>query len=192
MATLLAAFVVGELWFWFALVAISILLVIGTEKAETFWPTFGLIVFVGLVLWANHGWLLWVLAHPVTLVVCLAAYVALGVVWSFPKWYFFVKGRKQQVSEAEEYWRSHLEGHESWPSMTGYVEAMVGKSMTVAPMPADHKSRILGWMTYWVWSFAWTIINDPLRKVWLQAYYSLQGVYESMSRKIYAKHDNMI
>lgn len=31
------------------------------------------------------------------------------------------------------------------------------------PDPKKHKRRILIWMTYWPWSFLWTMLNDPFK-----------------------------
>ncbi len=45
------------------------------------------------------------------------------------------------------------------------------------PDPKKHKSRILIWMTYWPWSFLWTMLNDPFKA----AYHWVLGLLRNIS-----------
>lgn len=45
------------------------------------------------------------------------------------------------------------------------------------PDPKKHKRRILIWMTYWPWSFLWTMLNDPFKA----AYHWVLGLLRKIS-----------
>lgn len=45
------------------------------------------------------------------------------------------------------------------------------------PDPKKHKRRILIWMTYWPWSFLWTMLNDPFKA----AYHWVLGLLRNIS-----------
>lgn len=45
------------------------------------------------------------------------------------------------------------------------------------PDPKKHKGRILIWMTYWPWSFLWTMLNDPFKA----AYHWVLGLLRKIS-----------
>jgi hypothetical protein len=54
------------------------------------------------------------------------------------------------------------------------------------PQPRKHKARILTWMTYWPWSFIWTMLNDPIKRFFKAIYYRLAAFLARMSDKMFA------
>jgi hypothetical protein len=49
------------------------------------------------------------------------------------------------------------------------------------PDPKKHKNRILIWMTYWPWSFLWTMLNDPFKA----AYHWVLGLLRRISHSAF-------
>lgn len=49
------------------------------------------------------------------------------------------------------------------------------------PDPKKHKRRILIWMTYWPWSFLWTMLNDPFKA----AYHWVLGLLKRISNSAF-------
>jgi len=52
---------------------------------------------------------------------------------------------------------------------------MRNRSLDVHPKVGKHKMRIYVWIAYWPWSFVWTMINDPVRKIFNRIYASIAG-----------------
>lgn len=48
-----------------------------------------------------------------------------------------------------------------------------------------HRNRILRWMTFWPWSFVWTMISDPIRRAFKMIYQRLAGVFTSISENAF-------
>ena len=54
------------------------------------------------------------------------------------------------------------------------------------PRPNKHKARILTWMTYWPFSFIWTMLNDPIKRLMKAIYYKIAGFLTRISDRIFA------
>jgi hypothetical protein len=62
--------------------------------------------------------------------------------------------------------------------------------LTIVPQVADNKSRITTWMAYWPWSAFWTLLNDPIRRLFRRLYNNLREFYQKMSDKVFADVKN--
>jgi len=49
------------------------------------------------------------------------------------------------------------------------------------PSYKKHKTRIFLWACYWPWSAFWTILNDPIKKLWDGIIYVVRGLLERIS-----------
>jgi hypothetical protein len=56
-----------------------------------------------------------------------------------------------------------------------------GVGFEFRPKYKDHKGRIFLWACYWPWSMFWTILNDPLKKVWDGIIWVVRGLLERIS-----------
>jgi hypothetical protein len=67
---------------------------------------------------------------------------------------------------------------------------LVAYRLREAPQVRLHKGDIMLWMTYWPFSGLWTLINDPIRKVFRTIYThiakSLQAISDRMSKGVTA------
>ena len=55
------------------------------------------------------------------------------------------------------------------------------------PQVKNHKDDIIRWMTFWPFSFAWTMLSDPIRKAFRHIFYAIQGTLQRISDKMFAK-----
>ncbi len=155
----------GTLWFWIFVFGISIALTALTEKDETE-ITFSGVIFIGslVTLWffgckeelSVIGSFIYF--NPGTTLLIALGYVILGIVWSFVKWYFYLVRMR--------------EAHQD----TSYPEHYFDVNR--------NKSRIMTWMIYWPLSGAWTLINDPIRKMYRSIFEWVGGSYQKMSDKM--------
>lgn len=71
-----------------------------------------------------------------------------------------------------------------------WVEYLNIQNVVITPQVADNKSKIITWMVYWPWSFFWTILNDPIRRLFRRIYNNLREFYQKMSDKVFADVKN--
>ena len=57
---------------------------------------------------------------------------------------------------------------------------------SIKPLAMNHKSSITQWIAFWPVSFAWTIINDPVRKVANYIFSRIKGTFQKMSDSMFA------
>jgi hypothetical protein len=53
------------------------------------------------------------------------------------------------------------------------------------PQVREHKSDIMLWMTYWPFSCVWTLINDPIRKIFRTIYANIAKSLQSISDRMF-------
>ncbi len=81
-----------------------------------------------------------------------------------------------------EEWKKYIESR--WPRSFAYYDD--GTFMLKRPKLSNHKGRIMAWIAYWPFSMAYTLLNDPVRKIVRLIYHRMQGVYESISARVWA------
>jgi hypothetical protein len=161
----------------FVSIVISLLLVIflATDKEEG--ATVSMLGGVVLLYFVTKGaFLIWIRDHIGTFLLLLLGYFVAGVIWSFIKWYFYLLNVRDEVRAAGSI--------EKWQKDNPW-KASYGQTWKVPPDPAQHKGRIIGWMTYWPWSALWTLINDPIRRIWKIIYSRVAGVFKSVSDSVF-------
>jgi hypothetical protein len=190
-----AIFVVGSGWFWLLLVAECIIVLVllewdqGAIATLTFVATLLLLQFLGDV--NIYGY---VIRHPETVLMGAAAYFVLGTVWAIAKWWFFVR---EQRSWYDELRAAFLRLHRLEPQ-SGMPEGLQhhwqqclslgkknGHRVEVRPSAAGHKRDIVRWMSYWPWSFSWTILKDPVRKAFLTIYHNIAAYLQEISNRAF-------
>jgi hypothetical protein len=128
-------------------------------------------------------------ANPLMTLAFLGGYLVAGVMWAFPKWWFYVRNKRNAYLERV---RSFLKGvgYEGWNDATTVPDEHLARwfglygrqRLRIVPLARDHKSRILHWMAWWPFSMLWTLINDPIRHIYRWAWESLRGIFDSISR----------
>lgn len=161
-------FAFGTLWFWLLLITAVILMIVFIEKEEESGTgaTFTLLIFLALTCFLGNLEFFktignYIVYHPGVIIGVFVGYFVLGVVWSFVKWYFYLIHLRD----------NHIEsGDKIAPSKISFLR---------------NKSRILVWMSYWPFSALWTLINDPIKKIFQHIQMKLSGTYQKMSDKIF-------
>jgi hypothetical protein len=57
----------------------------------------------------------------------------------------------------------------------------------IKPEAAKHKAAITEWIAFWPMSFAWTVLNDPVRKIVNYIFSRIKGTFQKMSDKMFAE-----
>lgn len=189
LAVFFALWAVG--W-WIVMIAGAITLLTLTEFESYAWTGivfFGLLAFLQL---SSFNILGWITANPVSFVVLIAGYAAVGVVYSMLKWRFsFLRRERERYDELESKFKEVADSDDrvkvgtyrneedndtidkaAWLSRAGWCWETVKVRY--------NKARITAWIGYWPWSLLWTLIDDPIRKMAEWLYATFKGWYEAL------------
>lgn len=162
-----ALFVFGTLGFWLLSVIAFIIIILALEN-KRWGGTGATLTMIGFfaALWFFGGQTLreasdFITQHPIKCTLNILGYIVVGIVWSFVKWYYFLLNYKEKVDRTYQNWRNYI------------------------PKVVDNKGKIIAWMTYWPMSALWTIINDPVRRMYDKIYRKLGKVYQKISDNVF-------
>ena len=128
----------------------------------------------------------------------VGAYLAVGIVWSFIKWFSFLIQYRDKYQESRAAFlaadkpkdgTTDVERWREWCSSRGYgysrrygVDTVFyGQSILHKPQATENKSRIIAWMSFWPFSLVGTVLNDPVRRLFNWLYSSLKAQYQRMA-----------
>lgn len=102
-------------------------------------------------------------SHTATAIAFVALYFAAGVVWSFFKWFFYLRTVRERYEKRE-----------------------INIRQADIPLAKNNINRISTWISYWVVSLLWTLINDPVRKFCRFLVFTFGSFYDRMSNQAFA------
>ena len=201
-----AFFVIGS--FWFVLVGLAVFswLVFLTEKESNWLASFVLLGFVWIVTSVNG---FSIVAEPVTTLKWAGVYLALGVVWSFVKWFIFLFGKRDELKKyKEEYIKRfapalQADGTFSPEDVDDFVKFLNDQGQytpkksqmsrtrlqgpqDLIPLVSDNVKDLTRWVAWWPFSIAWTLLNDFLHKLVRGVVRVCEGAYNSLSRSMFS------
>ena len=159
----------GTLWFWLAIIITVIGITACTEfddnqKCSSLW-----VIVLGLALYFCGNSVFfndlgaWIINNPIIFIGWIAVYFLSGVVWSFFKWGFYLRRIREQL----------IKDKSKFPNSFAFNRL----EYTVS----NNKERILHWMIYWPLSGIWTLINDPVNKIFEFFLSKISKIYDKMS-----------
>ena len=185
----------GAIGFWVFFGVICLILIALVEHERIGWST---LLLIGTLLFFQLGTSFkpfsLLSAHPVWGALTVLGYFVAGAAWCIWKWWFFVKAKRREYDEKK---RRFLEangvGHlrtvpenlrDTWRDMNQLPYD------TPKPMPSRHKGRIMTWLVYWPWSFVWTIIDDPIKRMFRAIYDQIKSTLEAISHRAFRDVDD--
>jgi hypothetical protein len=207
----LLAFGCWTFWVWFAGIMIILLFCVETQSAG--WATISVIASLGLLQYAGYPIWLTISTHPLTILPIVGAYVAIGIAWAFCRWYFYVKHQRYLYDEYKNGFLKVMgvgNVNNTIPENLKYLfngvvtkayyysdkytveqeEYFKSVNFEFHPTIVKHKASIYIWLAYWPWSFLWTLINDPLRKMFRYVYEHIKGTLQRISDHAWAGTEN--
>lgn len=202
---MLTLFAIGTFWFWILMAVHFCVLLALIEYEKVGWATITLIAtFAALHFLGDFNIVSAVLHNPATAAIVAAGYFVAGTAWSVVKWWFYVRRCREEYDTLKAAFleRNGVQG-------TAVPDALKGKwkeelsndyrygrerrrsfANGVIPKAGDHKGRIMTWMCYWPWSAVWTMINDPVKRLFKQIYLQIQGLLQSISNRAFSGVEN--
>lgn len=195
--------VVGSFWFWGLIGLETILLLLWIEWEYSGWATFSLIVTALLFQFNGINIFSYVTANPSIIGYGAAFYLAAGTIWSIVKWFFFTRMMRERYDDFKTNFllNKHVEGtsipedlkadfKESLENIGRYSYGNNENKIEIRPQVNQHKAQIYLWMVYWPWSMIWTIINDPVRRVFRWIYTQIRATLQAISDHVWKGTEN--
>lgn len=156
-----------------AIIIIAIFLTIATEIEWFGWTTITILGCVAAVQFFHiFDILLFAKTNVIQTLSYVISYIAIGVVWSFVKWFSFLVNER---NKNREWLKGELKRTDrSW-----------SRPVLNIPQAADNKGRIIAWISYWPFSFIGTLLNDPFKKAINFIFNQFKSLYQRMANSLY-------
>jgi hypothetical protein len=197
LATLLALFILGSWGFWILLAIASVIIIACINGDSGPKATVTFLIAAGLIALSNHfGWRDF-LANWQAFAICAGLYVTLGTGWGLIKWFSFVHKIRRKFDDAlpkilKPYSVTSLaelskdDKYKAMKDMAILVYGYYGNASDFPPQFSKNKSNVLFWMTFWPWSLFWTLLDDPIRRLFETIYRSLGKIGQRISDAAFA------
>ena len=181
---------------------------VGIEFCFLFWcvsyrrGTFALIslaaVLLGFQFFGDIPVFISMWTHWDTTLEIIAGWLILASPWAFTKWWLFVRDNSYRYEEIlAEYlrinselpkdvntftveqkvaWQEYFNAHSYQDDAYEYTR------VEFYPTASAHKADIMTWMMFWPWSFLWTVLNDPIRKLFKNLYRMMVGWLDKITK----------
>ncbi len=186
-------FVFFGIWWWLLVAAVIIADVWFLEYDNGVGATFSLIVFAAaMFFFGDWNPFPWMAANPLWTIGVVLGYFVAGGLWSIIKWYYYCLNIRDEYNDLkDDFFEEHgIKGDKipsqlraNWQHKLDYSSFRKG---SIVPVARKHKSTILMWMTHWPFSAVWTILNDPIRRIFMRIYACLTGTLQKVSDKVFA------
>lgn len=183
-------FVFWGLWWWILLGTFVIAEIIFLENDNGFGATVSLLTFGAAILFLGD----WnpfplMMVDPLWAIEMVGAYFLGGAIWAVAKWYFHgLNVRDEYRNIKERFFNSEgIVGDKIPQKLVNKWENIVNSKFPygVPPKARDNLATIMMWMTHWPFSFVWTILNDPIRRIFMFIYARLAGLMQKISDAIF-------
>ena len=206
-------FLIGTFWFWALLAIEFIALLIFIENEWPGWALFSIIGTCCLLHWCgNVPIVAYITGNPWVIGIGVAIYILVGAPWGCLKWWFWLRNQRERYIDIRRSWIAGLpnkikRGGVTGPELAAYKEVIAAKKVTKSakeywqkylkdehgyrhgsfekPLLRHNKRRIIMWMGYWPFSMLWTVINDPVRKLFRQVYHSIEGILQRIADHVW-------
>lgn len=187
--------IVGTFWFWVPLFGFMIWAFIGIAQDHgpgTTLPILLAVLFLAVA--TNINPLAYVWNYPIESLLWAGAYIAVGLTWCFVKWSFYLLNRRDEARAIKKKWMqkgNNSEEFNEWmiQNLNSYNSNLrefgVYNDLSYPPNASQHKDDIIFWMSYWPFSFIWTFLNDPLRRMWIWLQEKFSGSMQRISNAIF-------
>jgi hypothetical protein len=137
----------------------------------------------------GYWWLGWVdphwfIEHWKTVLLYVALYSPIGVLWATTKWWFYLRFRVREAHDRIEALHNRFGDDDAGKAQRA---AEWERESDWPPMVRNHKSDIMRWLCWWPFSFIGTMLNDPLRRFFEAIYREIATYLQRMSDNMWAR-----
>lgn len=204
---ILGFFAAGAVGFWMGLVAVVLTLFYTVEEEKYFWATFWIIAFTLFVQFiAKYNVFSYI--FRVETIYWFISYLIAGTLWSFAKWYLFVRDAAKKFKIERTGWLKSKISHEVRSGTlkakgygitelekineeTGVPDVLKTdwkeyiRHLKLKPQAADNKEKITGWIFYWPISMFWFFLRDFLKRIVDEIYNFFKRFYQKITDRAF-------
>lgn len=174
----------GTIGYWGLIALACILLFFFIDHDNGFGATATLVGFFLIhQLFGDMKLFSYVAIHPMSAVKWLAFYFAAGTLWSIAKWWFHVHAEREKYDDEM---ASYINGRLRYVKIDEAKKDWLKHCSIEKPSASKSKEKIIRWMTFWPWSMVWTLINDPIKKLFKSIYRRIEGLLQKISDNAWA------
>lgn len=189
--------VVGSFWFWLLVAALLVGVTAFCENERGFLAFLSVVLFLAVIqLLGDADILGYVWHHPHYVIGGVVLYYLAGIAYSLGRWKLFCDNKREVYDTAKadfldsnkvtytnvttavvpphlvKDWKSFLDRRFDQKTSVEYQNGIKFR---------HHVGRCMTWASYWPCSFFWTMLNDPLRKLFKHAMNRLKSVYDAIA-----------
>lgn len=160
----------GTIWFWLIILVAAVYITGLTEDEDGVFANLVFIVTCLLLYFLGNAEFFksignYIVENPNKVFFILLGYLILGTIWSVFKWFFYLRNiRDENIGKRK-------------IDLSNYTAS-------------THKSMIIHWMLYFPLSATWTLINDPVKKLFELILEQFGGIYDNIAKKILGDLEN--
>lgn len=174
-------------------IAIGVVIALFLENEKEGWATTICSLGIALLLWTNLEVVTdFLTSNPLMTFGFIAAYVVVGIIWSFIKWQVFVKAVflkfkniKNEFGEVTD--ENKMNFLNIVNNTFGYRFDMHDSfnkiAKKIAPEASKKKTLVTAWIAYWPVSLIGTLLNNPFRRFFEYVYENISGFYDKITNK---------
>ena len=158
------------------------------------------IYFVYIVLLSGLNVFQYATEKPLHITIFIVAHFILGFIWSFPRWWLYVREKAERAREDKEKYMKEkmpkkpeiktehdenvIKAHEKECKAIedNWYRANFGNKK---PIVKENVNRIVSWIIYWEFSFIRSLLRDIVHRMWRQIVLRFSKVYQKMSDKAF-------
>lgn len=200
-----AFFVFGTFWFFIVTAAIFGWLIWLTEQESNFLASLVLLGTVWAITAANG---FSIIGDPVTSLKWAGGYLAVGVIWSFVKWFAFLVSKRRELKAHKENYIERFapalssDGKITPEDMDDFIKFLNDRNYTpsksfgtgyrlkspqdIIPAVANNVKDLTRWVAWWPFSVTWTLLNDALRKLVRNIVRICEGAYARLANSMFS------
>ncbi len=165
---------------WSLVGVLSVLTLVTMEFEKPGWCTFLIIAALGIFeFYTNYHPVTFALQHPIDALVVVAIYFATGTLWMVIKWISHVYIVRDKFSEFKKQY-GDINDRQLF-----YAKASNAFGYSIPLKVSNHKSELYMWWLVWPLSLVWTIINDPIKRIWHFVYHQFGDVLQRISDRAF-------
>ena len=158
-----------------------------------FFPALIFVVYLALLqFFGKIGIVSFVFSHTAAILVGIAVYIVVAILWSVLKWYLFLRDRHEWMVEKKREFLvlRGLSGSDVPDDLVIDCKVYIQNGYdfsggAIIPKAKDHKERIVAWMCYWPISMVWFFISDFVKRVFEKIFKFFQTMYQKMADKVF-------
>lgn len=179
-------FVLFGMWWWILVGLFVMADIYFLERDNGFAATSSFVAFVVTIFFFGD----WnpfptMMADPLWALTLVLGYFAFGAGWALAKWYFHglnVRDEYRNV-KARFFKQNGIAGDKIPQKLVAQWENTFERNFPRGAPPnwMENKASILMWMSHWPFSFVWTVLNDPIRRIFMFIYSRLGSLMQRIT-----------